>query len=83
MTRTKKEINEFFIKVISEEMHIDPEEIDVDAAFFTHGLDSISSIYVLDKLEDFAEVKISPLDFWDYPTIEKFSTYLVEKQQKE
>jgi len=79
---TKEEINQFFKDRIAKEMKIDTSKIDVHAEFYTHGLDSISAIYVLDKLEDFLHIQINPIDFWEYPTIEKFSTYLVEQRLK-
>ena len=79
---TKEEINQFFKDRIAKEMKIDASEIDVHAEFYTHGLDSITAIYVLDKLEDFLNIQINPIDFWEYPTIEKFSTYLIEQRLK-
>ena len=82
MSITTEQIHQFFIESIAKEMKIDASTIDVHAEFYTHGLDSISAIYVLDKLEDYLGIPINPLDFWEYPSIEKFSTYLVEQRLK-
>ncbi len=82
MNISKEEIVKLFVDSIAKEMKTDPEKIDIHAEFFTLGLDSISSIYILDQLEDHLKIDINPLDFWDYPSVEKFSTYLVEERLK-
>ena len=78
MTYTKEDIQNHFIQLITEEQGIAATEVDVHASFQTFGLDSISSIYLLDKLEDHFGVELNPIEFFDYPTIEQFSTYLLE-----
>jgi acyl carrier protein len=42
------------------------------------GLDSINSVYILQQLEDFLNLELSPLLFWDYPTIKSLSIYLYQ-----
>lgn len=80
MKITKEDIHKIFIELIAEEKNLDPTTIKIDVEFYTHGLDSISAIHVLDKLENHLNIEINPLDFWDYPTIDKLSTYLLEKK---
>ena len=80
MKFNKEEIDQLFIKLIADEQNLDPAQIAIDVEFYTYGLDSISAIHVLDKLEDQLGIEINPLDFWDYPTIDQFSNYLLEKR---
>lgn len=63
------EIVIFIKKAIAEEARVPDTSIDADKSFHLLGLDSISSIYILEKVENSFNVTISPLYFWDYPTI--------------
>ena len=80
MKFTKEDINSYFITLIEDEQKVPASEVDVHAEFYTFGLDSISSIYLLDKLEDYLGIKLNPIDFFDYPTIDKFSSYLIDQK---
>lgn len=82
MAYSKEDIIQFFKESIAKEMKLDTKDMDIHAEFFIYGLDSISSIYILDKLEDYLGITLNPIDFYDYPTIEKFSTYLIDQKLK-
>jgi acyl carrier protein len=58
------------------------EEIHDNADFFSLGLDSISCVYVLDKLEKKIDLELNPLYFWDYPTVESLSGFLATLKEK-
>ena len=63
-----------FMKALaSEELKTSTDDIDENATFHELGFDSISSIYLLDNLETKFKVTLSPLYFWDYPTIRLLS----------
>ena len=68
LTRLKQEI--------AKETGLTLPEIDDSASFYSLGLDSISSVFILDKLEKHLKVEMSPLFFWDYPTVELLAEYI-------
>ncbi|UII31749.1 acyl carrier protein [Fulvivirga ulvae] len=67
--RSACDIATFMKKVIAEETRMPNPAIDENLSFHQFGLDSISSIYLLEKVENEYDITISPLYFWDYPTI--------------
>jgi acyl carrier protein len=77
-----EEIITFMQKTIADETKLDVREIGADKNMGTFGLDSINSVYVLQQLEDFLETELSPLLFWDYPTVRSFSGHLHHLMQK-
>ena len=81
--KTEKEALIGLLKsLISEEMEIDVSEIDENSRFEELGLDSISGIFILDKLEQKYGLELSPALMFDYPTIEKFSEYLISETDR-
>lgn len=61
---------------ISRETGLSVPEIEEDATFYSLGLNSISSVYILDKLEKKLKVEMTPLFFWDYPTVGLLADHL-------
>ncbi len=49
------------------------DSINENNTFFELGLDSINAVYLLELAEQHYNITLSPLDFWDYPTIEAFA----------
>lgn len=72
------EIITFLKQAIATETKLDLNKIEVDQYMGVFGLDSINSVYVLKQLEDFLHLELSPLLFWDYPTIKSLSIYLYQ-----
>ncbi|MEQ8926244.1 MAG: acyl carrier protein [Fulvivirga sp.] len=70
-------VGNFIKHIISQESGISINEIKESQSFFELGLDSISAIYLLELVENEYQIALTPLDFWDYPTIAEFSNYLV------
>lgn len=66
-------------EIISKETKIPLEEIEPSHSFFELGLDSISAIFMMEKLEQYLNVSLNPIHFWDYPTIEKYANYVVNE----
>jgi len=70
----------FFIKAtISKEAHLDISEIDNSLNFHQLGFDSISAVFLLEKIEEKYQLSLSPLYFWDYPTIGAFASKVFEE----
>ncbi len=70
------EIIEFFKELIAEETGSKPSEINIDEGFQSLGLDSVNAVFLLEKMERRYKVSLSPLLFWDYPTIKTFSAHI-------
>jgi len=73
-------IEAYFIDIVSRETRIATNDIKVDETFHELGLDSINAVFVMEKLEKEFDVSLSPLCFWDYPTIRLLSEYIEEIQ---
>lgn len=78
-----QEIILFLQKSIATETKLDLEKVTIDQCMGVFGLDSINSIFVLQQLEDFLELELSPLLFWDYPTIKSLSIHLYHLMNKQ
>jgi acyl carrier protein len=74
---TKAEIIVVLKEQITRETGLRSEEIDLKASFHSLGLDSISCVYVMDRLEKRLQVELNPIVFWDYPTVELLSEHLL------
>jgi acyl carrier protein len=73
---TKAEILSKLKEEITKETGLKREEISDSATFASLGLDSISSVVILDKLEKHLKVEMNPMVFWDYPTVELLAEYV-------
>lgn len=72
-------IQNTFCSLVAEETGEKPEAINVDDTFHALGLDSVTGVFVMERLERKFQISLTPLDFWDYPTIRSFSEYIQTK----
>lgn len=77
---TQAAIAQLFREIIANELKIDERDIRDDELFLSIGLDSVSCIVVLEQLEKKIGRELSPVLFWDYPTIDQFAQYLADEQ---
>lgn len=78
MLETKESIQKWLIDRIAREAKTMPDKIGTDAPFTRFGLDSIVIVTLVDDLEHEIGVSLDPTIFWEYPTIEILSEWLVE-----
>lgn len=76
---TKEELIGIIKKLVSEETGISTAEIQDTDSFFNLGLDSISCIFLMDKLEKQIKMDLNPIYFWDYPTIDTYTDFLMRE----
>lgn len=57
---------------LSQMMGVPPESIDVNDNFEALRLNSIHAMQMLDELEDRLNISISPIVFWENPTLSSF-----------
>ncbi len=67
--KTRLEILQIIKETITRETGLAEAEIDDSASFHSLGLDSIRAVVILDNLERRLGIEMSPLLFWDYPTV--------------
>jgi acyl carrier protein len=73
---TKSAIIEFLKQEVSKECRVPYEAVNADLPFADFAMDSLQAVYVMDRLEKFIGVELSPLYFWDYPTIDSLSDFI-------
>lgn len=66
-------------QLIADEVHMSIESLDVDQYMGAFGLNSINSIYVLERLENVLGLELNPLLFYDYPTIRTFCEHILKE----
>lgn len=74
--KIKTEILNALKEEIAKEAGIPVSGIEDNASFYSLGLDSISSVFVLDELEKKLGIEMNPLYFWDYPTVALLAEHL-------
>ena len=76
---TREQISEFCIVSLANALRIPRNKIETGIKFNQLGLDSAMLVYVMMELEEKLDLELSPDDFYDYPTVDTLSGYLVEK----
>ena len=70
------EIISFMKASLASEVNMSASHIDIHKDFFEYGLDSINAIYFLELIEREFKLQLSPLYFWDYPTIHSLAVQI-------
>ncbi|MEQ8361519.1 MAG: acyl carrier protein [Cyclobacteriaceae bacterium] len=66
-----------FIQVkVAETLGVKPDEVNPDEEFMSLGLDSMHAIFLIDEIEREYKIEINPHNFWEFPTVNSFSTHL-------
>lgn len=78
--KTKEEIAGWLLEKIAKETKLEPSFIAADTPFDRFGLDSIVIVTLVDDLEQWLNVSLDPTIFWEYPSIEEVSTWLLEEK---
>jgi polyketide synthase PksL len=79
---TKEEIKQILKAEINKETGLPLGEIEDNSDFFSLGMDSISCVYVLDRVEKKLNMELNPIYFFDYPTIDLLSGYVATLKRK-
>ena len=78
--KTKEEIQQWLQKKIAGETQTAPELIHANLPFTTFGLDSIVIVTLVTDLEDWLNVPLDPTIFWEFPSIEILTDWLMTEQ---
>jgi acyl carrier protein len=69
---SEQKLISFCREELSQMMGVPPESIDINASFEDLRLNSIHAMQMLDELEDRLNISISPIIFWENPTLSLF-----------
>lgn len=75
---TRPELLTLLKSTIADETGIALADIADTDSFFNLGLDSVSCIFLMDKVEKKLKVELNPIYFWDYPTIDTYVDFLLK-----
>lgn len=78
---TAEEIQAWLISRLSEQLNVEPEDIDVREPLDSYGLDSAQAMLLMTKAEKLLGFQVSPILLWHYPTIEGISQRLAEESE--
>lgn len=76
---TKSEIIGFLQEQVSQECAVPIAEIDIHLEFIEFRMDSLKAVYIMDRLEKFIGAELSPLYFWDHPTIDSLANFIAKE----
>ena len=66
---------------LAEQLSLAVESIETTEQLTRYGLDSIDAVTLVGDLEDSLDLELPSTLFWDHPTIEQSSKYLVENYE--
>ncbi|MFH7029831.1 MAG: acyl carrier protein [Heteroscytonema crispum UTEX LB 1556] len=69
-TLSAEDIQAWLISKLSQELELDPDEIDIQEPFARYGLNSMTAVSLSGDLESWLNIKLPATLAWDYPTIE-------------
>jgi len=70
-------------KLLADELHMSVAEIDEDAQFVDLGLDSITGVTWVRKINDKYQLSIEATKVYSYPTVKEFSAYVKAESAKQ
>jgi acyl carrier protein len=77
MKHTIESIQDMIISQLVQHTGIHKDSIDLDQPFSRYGLDSIDSVTLTADIGKWLNLSLPSTILWDYPTIEKLSSYLI------
>lgn len=72
-------IQTWLVGQLADVLSLNPTTVDVNQPLTRYGLDSIDAVTLVGDLEDWLDLELPSTLLWDYPTIAKAATYLVDE----
>ena len=76
--RDRRAIEGWLVVNLALLLRIRPEDIDVQAPFAQYGLDSLTAVYLVGRLEEWLDRDLPIGLAWDFPNIEALAEHLAE-----
>ncbi|PSB25006.1 acyl carrier protein [Stenomitos frigidus] len=70
------EIERWLTTYLSELLDISQDEVDMQATFDSHGLDSAAAIGLTGELADWLAIDLEPTLLYEHPSIQKLANFL-------
>jgi acyl carrier protein len=80
MFMTQEEISDLCVASMANVLRVSKDRVKTDAKFSRLGLDSAMVVYVMLEIEEKLDLELSTDDFYDHPTIDELSRYLVKRR---
>ncbi|MBV9389115.1 MAG: acyl carrier protein [Chroococcidiopsidaceae cyanobacterium CP_BM_ER_R8_30] len=74
-------IQTYLVSLISEQLGVAPDYVDIREPFDSYGLDSAQAMIIVSKVERLLGFELSPLLLLHYPTIEALAQRLAEESE--
>lgn len=74
--KSAESIQDWLIEQVAQRLSLDPDEIDIQAAFESFGMESADALVLLNQLEQWLGRSVPPVLIWNYPTITQLSERL-------
>ncbi len=78
--KSREEIQTWLREKIAKEIKTAPEAVPVDVPFTNFGLDSIVIVTLVVDMEEWLETSLDPTIFWEHPTIELLTEWLITEK---
>ncbi len=78
-TSPAEAIQQWLVSQLAKQLSLDPNNIKVQEPLTLYGLDSIDALTLVGEMEDWLELELPSTLLWDYPTVEKAATFLVQE----
>ncbi len=78
--KTKEEIQRWLQKKIADVTQTNSDLIQANLPFTNFGLDSIVIVTLVTDLEDWLNLSLDPTIFWEFPSIEVLTDWLMTEQ---
>lgn len=79
VTSSVEAIQVWLADQLADVLSLDPASVDINKPLTRYGLDSIDAVTLVADLEDWLDLELPSTLLWDYPTIAKAATYLVNE----
>jgi acyl carrier protein len=79
--QTAEAIQAWLVSQLAARLTVDPNDIDPQITFDHYDLESAEALVLLNQLEQWLGRSVSPILFWNYPTIERLSQRLAEEDE--
>ena len=80
--KSYQEIVSWLQQQIAGEIKAEPASIATDVPFTDFGMDSIIVVTMVTNLEEWLNTSLDPTIFWEFPSIEALSDWLVNEHLK-
>lgn len=77
--RSHQEVETWLRERIAKEIKISPQAVPVNVPFTNFGLDSIMIVTLAVDLETWLDISLDPTIFWQFPSIDALTKWLISE----